>query len=204
MKLRVLLPCIGLAGVIPLVYIYLPRPISSEEISATESWHPTHMEIVTALGRSQGSPAQDQRHTQFAHMFQQRYRSHDHAIGIKFLPNGRIKAMFAPLISRWDMATVSVDVFNEARDLFGQEYDVDIYETYITAPMKKLAEVRPGRDGRLTVQFDPKFAFEPSPEIVAFRANRLRPGNLPHSIRPSEGFTARPAGATETHTNTAE
>ncbi len=163
MKLRVIVPSVALAGAVPLVYLFMPHSNASEEISATESWHPTHVEIVAAIGKGHGGTYNDRKHLQFARMFQQRYRDRDHAVGVKFLPNGKIKAMFAPLIARWDMAKVAVDARIEAGDVFGEEYPVDIYETYITAPMKKLAEVRPGKNGKLNVQFDPQFAFEPPP-----------------------------------------
>src|ERR1041384_1970967 len=137
MKLRVLLPCLGIAGVIPIAYFFYARPVASDDIPPTEAWHPTHAEIVAAIGKSHGGKPLDNRQTQFARMFQQRYRDREHAVGIKFLADGRIKAMFAPLITRWDMARVSVNALDEAQDLFGEKYKVDIYETYITAPMKK-------------------------------------------------------------------
>jgi len=133
----------------------------TDPIGPFDGFRPTADEIAAELGEGRPAAFDDDRQRRFADLFRRRFRDRQHAVGVRFLPDGRIKAMFAPSIPRWDMARVAISLHEEARRVFGRTHDVDIYETYITMPMKKLAEVRadPGT-GRLKVWFDPRFAEE--------------------------------------------
>src|SRR5205807_8302863 len=141
-------PFLGALGVLPAIYFLIPRSLSGRGLADVGSSRPTAEEIVQAVGRRSGGVFTDQRHVTFCKMFQQRYRNLEQAVGIKFLSEGKIKAMYAPIIPRWDMAEVGCEVRREAEDVFKRPYEVDLYETYITAPMKKVGELRADSHGR--------------------------------------------------------
>ncbi len=171
MHLKRVIPLLGIAGILPLLYYLIPRSSEAESIGEDATWQPTLTEIATAIGNGPDAGFKDTRHKQFARLFQQRFRNQQHAVGVKFVSDDKMKAMFAPIIPRWDMARVAVNAESEAHRLFGHHFDVDIFETYITSPMKKLAELRVDpRSGNRTVRFDSKFMREPpSPEWIARR-----------------------------------
>src|SRR5687768_7073612 len=159
MRVRRALPVVGLFAIAPVAYFLFPRPVEGDGIGDFEKWTPGLHEISGQVGVGDRGRFDDARHLKFTRMFQERFRNHDHAVGLKFLDDNTLKAMFAPVIPRWDMARVSVQAESEARAVFGRSFNVDIYETYITAPMRKMAELRRNKpDGPVEVRFDPKFA----------------------------------------------
>ena len=160
MQSRQFLPFLGIVGMVPLFYFLYPRSDPPNDVGIFDDWTPTPPQLALAVGKSPGGTFDDDRHRHFARMFQQRYRDHEHAIGVKFITPTKIKAMFAPIIPRWDMARVAIQARREASDIFGTAYDVDIYETYITARMRKLGEVRAAAEGGESVRFDPRFKNE--------------------------------------------
>ncbi len=159
MRARVALPVFGVFVLAPMAYFLFPRELKGDGIGDFHDWAPRPSEISREVGVGDRGRFDDARHNRFARMFQDRFRKHDHAVGLKFLDDNTLKAMFAPAIPRWDMARVSVQAESEARAVFGRRFNVDIYETYITAPMRKLAELRHKRpNGPVEIRFDPKFA----------------------------------------------
>jgi hypothetical protein len=166
-----MIPVLGVAAIVPALYYFIPRSKDAESIEEDARWKPTLADITATIGNAPGSGFKDTRHGQFAKLFQQRFRDQQHAVGLRFISETKMKAMFAPIIPRWDMARVSVIAESEAYSLFGRHFDVDIFETYITSPMKKLAELRiDPRSGKRTVRFDSKFTRDPpSPEWVTRR-----------------------------------
>src|SRR5437879_2467265 len=113
MRSRWVIPVCGVAVLVPGLYFYLPRMEPTEAMGSFESWTPTNKEILTALGSQQAGPYNDARHVRFGQIYQQRFRDHQFAVGVKFLPQQRLKTMFAPLVLRWDMARVASDVLRE-------------------------------------------------------------------------------------------
>ena len=161
MRFRQALPMVGVLCVVPGLYFLFPKKPQTDSIGDFADWSPTAGEITQALGSRTGGRFDDARHLRFSQMFQKRFRTHELAVGLKFLDDQTLKAMFAPTIPIWDMARVAVQAEAEARSVFGRNINVDIYETYITAPMRKLAEVRrTSPDGPVQVRFDPRFAVE--------------------------------------------
>jgi len=159
MRARVALPVCGVFVLTPIAYFLFPRELKGDGIGDFHDWAPSPSEISKEVGAGDRGRFDDARHVRFTRMFQERFRTHDHAVGLKFLDDKTLKAMFAPVIPRWDMARVSVQAESEARAIFGRSFNVDIYETYITAPMRKMAELRRKKsDGPAEVRFDPKFA----------------------------------------------
>jgi len=165
MRYRYLVPLGGLCVVVPAVCFFLPRAFSGspgeDSIGRFDDWSPMPQTIRQEVGPGQGGSYLDVRHQKFATLFQKRFRSHDKAIGVKFTSNGRIKLMCAALIPRWDMAQVGVQLYQEAEDVFGKNYTVDIFETYISMQQRKLAEVRTEPNSKkVEIRFDPLYAEE--------------------------------------------
>lgn len=196
MRWRQVIPLIGIIAVLPVLYLLFPRQDATDALGDFRGWTPSHAEIARQVGRG-GGVYSDARHSSFARLFQQRFRNHEHAVGLKFVSDRKMKAMFAPLIPRWDMARVALAAREEARDLFGADYDVDIYETYITAPMRKIGELRPEPGGkRVRVLFDDRLGQQEwEKRMEAYRRNVLaRRALFVHSIIP---FPGAPLAASE-------
>src|SRR5690349_16676017 len=104
MRIQRVVPIFGVAAVFPILYFLFPRSDDAESIRDFTGWRPTPQEIAKTVGTGADDKYGDARHQQFAQMFQKRYRSQEHAVGLRFTAPGRIRAMFAPVIPRWDMA----------------------------------------------------------------------------------------------------
>ena len=179
MRARVALPVFGAFVIVPVAYFLFPRETKGDGIGDFAGWTPSVQEIKKEIGVGDRGRFDDARHLRFTRMFQDRFRGHDHAVGLKFLDDNTLKAMFAPVIPRWDMARVAVQAEAEARAVFGRSFNVDIYETYITAPMRKMAELRRKKpEGPVDVRFDPKFA------VIQLNERRIKEAAERRSRRP--------------------
>ena len=173
-----------------------PKKPDSAGVGDFGAWEPTPKEVAVRVGPAMGGRFDDERHSRFTQMFQDRFRTHELAIGLKFLDNNTLKAMFAPIIPRWDMARVAVQAESEAFALFGRSIRVDIYETYITAPMRKLAEVkRTSPTGPVHVRFDPRFTIQQMNERRARRAAQGMRQAAPPPLAPIAAPPTRLGGA---------
>ncbi len=153
--------CLGL----PVLVFLFPRLMvggpTPDSIGPFENWSPSVDTIRAAVGAGPGGVCNDSRHTQFARMFQQRFRDNQKAVGVSFASEHRIKAKFAATIPRWDMASVAMELHREASEVFGRSFEIDLYETYISLAPRKLAELRePANGKRIGIVFDPKFQIE--------------------------------------------
>ena len=157
MRFRTLLPVGAACAVLPMLYFLFPHYEDHDNIGEFAEWKPTPAQITQSLGKGTGQFS-DTRHKEFAKIFQQRFRDHEIAVGVHFLNAKTIKLMCGAIVPRWDMARVAAQLHKESYELFGVDYQVDIYETYISRRMKKLGELRQtGRAGHTTVDFDPKY-----------------------------------------------
>ena len=187
MAIRTLLAVFALGGLLGLGWYFYPRGhVLDEHVGSDSLWHPNAEEISAQVGPGQAGTFDDVRHIKFSNLFKQRYRDNSQAIGVKFIADDRIKAMFAPIIPRWDMAKVAVKLQKEARGIFGRDYQVDIYETYITAPMRKLAEVKMDSGPLAKVTFDPRFATERLSELIQKRDRKPPVPPLPGIFWPAD------------------
>jgi hypothetical protein len=129
--------------------------------SSFADWPPTPTDIVRELGTNQPGVYTDARHQRFTEMIKHRYRFGRvpaMAVGLKFESNTRLKLLCAASIPRWHMSRLAVQVFKECQMVFGKDYEIDIYETYIAMDQKKLAEARLDPvNRRVAVLFDEKF-----------------------------------------------
>src|SRR2546421_12643027 len=129
MRVRVALPMVAVVCLVPGLYFLIPRKAETEGVGDFETWTPTPKEIAREVRIGVGGRFDDERHARFTRLLQERFRQHEHAIGMKFLDDHTLKAMFAPTIPKWDMARVAVQAQKEASTVFGHKMDVDIYET---------------------------------------------------------------------------
>lgn len=160
MRLRLILPLCAVVVIVPLAFFWQNRsPDATEEFAGIENWRPNKQEIAERVGKGPAGTYTDDRHTQFAKMFQQRYRDNQQAIGLRFMNDNTLKLMCTALVPRWRMAQIAVQAHQEARELFGKDFNIDIYETYISARQRKLGELRKisGQE-RLRVVFDRRFS----------------------------------------------
>jgi hypothetical protein len=171
MRLRQWLSIGGCCALVPIAYFAVPglsdtvhgysRLSQADQTGIREAatWEPKPEEIASAVVVGQPGDYTDARHTQFASMFQQRYRGHSLAVAVRFLSNTRIKVLCAAVMPRWDMARVALQIHEEAQKVFGgTDYEVDIFETYISARHLKIGELRTDADsGKSRIDFDSRY-----------------------------------------------
>jgi hypothetical protein len=158
MNSRYLVLAVGAIAAILAIYFLYPRADANEIINPDSSWRPTASEIEASVGRGPITGISDPRMTKFCEQFKQRYRDHQRAVGMKFVSVDKIKAMFEPGISRWEMAQISAQADLESSRIFGRHFEIGIYETYITA-MRKIGVMKAEPlSGRLIARFGPQFA----------------------------------------------
>ena len=97
----------------------------------------------------------DTRAEEFNRRLTRRYRERLLAVRVILHPPDRIEIRCGANIPRHMMARIAVQTEGDARALFGRPFDVDVYETYVAAPKRKVAEMRTsGRSGRARLIFD--------------------------------------------------
>ena len=170
MKIRFVLVCASLAILAPLLVLRAnssrQRMIESDVVGDYSEWHPTSAEIEAQLINRPANVNSDKKADTFVDMFKQRFRSHDIAISVRRLAPDKFKLMCAATIPRYEMSRMAVDLGNEAFKILGHHVDIDIFETYISATNRKLAELRwRAKTNMGTLVFDPKFTRQ-EPESI--------------------------------------
>jgi hypothetical protein len=117
------------------------------------SWEPTLQSISGSLGEA-GGVWNDARHREFGDRFTERFRTHRIPVRARYIARNLIQLQCGATIPRWEMSRIAVQLHDEAKALFGENSDVDIYETYISIRRCKVAELRTQPNGRLLVRFD--------------------------------------------------
>jgi hypothetical protein len=154
------------------------RPAKSA-LALEAEWSPTPAEIVRTLGTGGPGRFDDDRHTAFAQAFKKRYRDQRMGIGARFTGPERARLLCAISIPRWDMARIAAQFHDEAKQVFGTSVTVDICESYLTMPHKKIGESREdAKTGRVRVVFDPSFT--PAPPTA--RGRVAQPARRPSSL----------------------
>jgi hypothetical protein len=70
----------------------------------------------------------------------------------------RLRLTCAAAISPWEKAHLAMQLTREAEAVLGKPFDVDIVDSYIGAPQRKVAELRwNASDHRATVVYDDDF-----------------------------------------------
>lgn len=173
---------------------------SADDLGPSVNWHPTATEIGAVLGGGPGT-WKDGRHERFGELFTQRFRDHDLAIRGRYVGEHFLSLQCAANIPRWQMTQIAIQLHDEARQTFGEECKVDIYETYITIRRRKVAELRAQPNGRSTVLFNPVFIDVPQSGRVTRRPQFSGPPTPPtasrgasHALVPGSALPRSPEG----------
>jgi hypothetical protein len=178
-------PVVGLIG-----YFFYDRTANADPYNEFTTWPPTSAAIRQELKTEVPNNDEKARRQLFAKLFQSRFRNHQPmmAIGMKFMENGHIKLMCPARMEPWDMDNIAMSLWHETHDVFGTNYEVDIYETFIGMPPLKVGELRavPMRPDivHISYQYPNKVIYSPYGRRPATAA---RPNN---SVSPAQ--TARP------------
>lgn len=195
------------SGLLCIGFFMWPRAAETDQIDYFMTLSPN-----SAMIRSQiaALPAlsQTKRQALFAESFTKRFRNHDDkmAVRARFVksPDGssHIKLMCPARLEPWTMDRLALATWREAKFCLGQNCDIDVYETFVYAPSRKIGELRnspdktpvaqirhvydrenqPSPAGRLTV---PALRIHTSsvPPGVSFRLNQARrPSFSPTSV----------------------
>jgi hypothetical protein len=129
-------------------------PRAPGDASEMDLWPPTVAEVRANLA-SAAADGEIERIRRFDKMLTRRYRDQLLAVRVIVHPPSGIELRCGANISRRVMARIAVQTAENAADVFGRRFDVDIYETYVAAPKRKIGELRyPTSQGRPTVIFD--------------------------------------------------
>lgn len=124
--------------------------------SGMDGWEPTLAEVVRNLGVAPLADG-DERIRTFCEMLTKRYRTRLLAVRVIVHPPNVIELRCGANMTRWMMARVTVQVERDAVRVFGRPFRVDVYETYVAAPRRKVAELIPAQPGRRAkLSFDPQ------------------------------------------------
>lgn len=130
------------------IYKMQQNAYGMDQFSEETSWQPDPAAIQRTIGAPTpaGDDYKDARHTQFAQLFQKRYRDHQPeaiAVGLHFLSNDSIKLLCPARFEPWNTDRLAMSAAQEAHQAFGKSFNVDIYATYIGTPPIKIGVLRP-------------------------------------------------------------
>ena len=142
-------------------YWYLQNGKVGEEDSFP-NWPPqTHTvqrELDAKAPLTPDGKNQQMREEIYTELFKNRYRKHQPqvAIGMKIMPGRRIKLMTPARMEPWDLDRLAMTAWRETHTVFGQNYDIDIYETYIGATPQLIGTLRalPGNAKIARISYD--------------------------------------------------
>ncbi len=144
---------IGLLGALLIAGLTRPKHTDMDPQHMSD-WDPTLASlrrVIPAGPVTSGDP----RVEEFNRRLTGRYRQRLLAVRVILQPPDRIELRCGANIPRRLMARIAVQTESDARALFGRPFDVDVYETYVAAPKRKIAELRTnGPGGQSTLRFD--------------------------------------------------
>ena len=89
-----------------------------------------------------------QRQDLFAERFTERFRKHEPKMAVRARfevsnhARNRIKLMCPARLEPWNMDRIALSAWREAKDCLGENYDIDLYETFIGSAPRKIGELR--------------------------------------------------------------
>ncbi len=132
-----------------LLYFWHDRAVDASLRDDFDSWSPSPAALLASIGPAQAHPGKedihDNRHKQFAALFQNRYRDHTPAvaIGLHFISPHLIKLLTPARMEPYNIDRIAVSAWHESKAAFGHEYDIDIYETFLSLAPVKIGILRP-------------------------------------------------------------
>ena len=143
-------------------FVYMAQRQDSIVPEPFGAWSPSPAAIRQELGPPLAQPfdsaAQQARRRVFAQRFKDRYRSHtpQYAVHLNFMNDHCIKLQTPARMEPWNVDKIALAAWEEARANFGHSFDIEVYETYICAPIRKIGEVKtvPGTPERAQAHYD--------------------------------------------------
>jgi len=161
-KLRALPILIGVIGALLIAGLARPHGLDTGPRNMA-SWDPTVHEILQTMPVGHIAEG-DERVERFNRLLTTRYRQRLLAVRVILHPPDRIEIRCGANINRRVMARIAVQTESDAHTLFSRPFDVDVYETYVAAPKRKIAELRRnGPASRPTLTFGDERWSEYSP-----------------------------------------
>ncbi|HZO89314.1 MAG TPA: hypothetical protein VFB38_13355 [Chthonomonadaceae bacterium] len=147
-RMWIICPALAAIGLSSSVAVYKFQQRAEAQENDYTTWQPDAAAIRTALAAlpaASGAHIDDTRHKEFAQLFQRRFRTHEPAmaVGLHFRNNHLIKLLCPARLEPWNANLLALSAWQEAREAFGQPWDVDIYATYIGIPPVKIGMLRP-------------------------------------------------------------
>lgn len=106
-----------------------------------------HQELAAHTGDKPPMTAA-QRQDLFAERFTERFRQHEPKMAVRARfeevnhARNRIKLMCPARLEPWNMDRIALSAWREAKDCLGENYDIDLYETFIGSAPRKIGELR--------------------------------------------------------------
>lgn len=175
MEKKYLISFISLTVLLIALVLFLLRQnaLSAPGVNDFTEWQPTAAMIRKKIGTAQmPTPglSLEQRRSLFEKMFRSRFRSQKEmvAVSVKFSENSNRLTLKCPAIMEpWKMDAVVMMAWRECRTLFGVNYDINFYKTYLgVGNTIKVGELR-------TISESPPIA-----RITRVRATALPPNGF--------------------------
>lgn len=175
MKKKFVISVIILTALLTAVGLFLVRQnaLSAPGVNDFTEWQPTAAMIRKKIGTAQKPTpglSLEQRHAIFETMFRTRFRSQKEmvAVSVKFAENSNRLVLKCPAIMEpWKMDAVVMMAWRECQILFGVNYDIDFYKTYLgLGNTIKVGELR-------TLPESPRIARITRVKVIALPPNGL-------------------------------
>ena len=141
------------------LFLFRQTALSAPGVNDFTEWQPTAAMIRKKIGTAQNPTpglTLEQRHAMFEDMFRSRFRSQKEmvAVSVKFSGNSNHLTLKCPAIMEpWKMDAVVMMAWRECRTLFGVNYDIDFYKTYLAVGNRiKVGELRTLPDSPLVAR----------------------------------------------------
>ncbi|MGQ9880936.1 MAG: hypothetical protein ACUVSV_08745 [Armatimonadota bacterium] len=145
MRLVIVVLFLLVVGAVAIISVATYSPSAedaSAELDRIDRWEPT-MEQVKAELRHVSS-IQEQKQA-YGRLFRLRYRRKNIPVNLRTDKQDAFYLECASTIPNWDKAIIAQQAWREIRELFGQEPQVFIYESYIGVPSRWVGTAKPDK-----------------------------------------------------------
>lgn len=133
---------VGAVAIISVATYTPPAEDTSAELDRIDRWEPTTEQVKAELRHV--SSIQEQKQA-YGRLFRTRYRRKNIPVNLRADNQGTFYLECAATIPTWDKAIIAQQAWREIRELFGQEPQVFIYESYIGVPSRWVGTAKPDK-----------------------------------------------------------
>ena len=137
LKIKLILVCLTVSMCVYFYFQHREEGTAGEKrIVNFEEWTPSTAELKTAVLQKKGATPEQtdlRQKYQFGEMIQRRYRAHEMAIGFRMKKGNLIHIMVESRLEPWIIDKIASSCSREAHEVFGGNYQVEVFETYIGA-----------------------------------------------------------------------